>query len=71
MSVFRILSFLYLLLYIGLFVYIGVEHGIYKALWYVGLIPVIAAAAGGLLILRRTIRRGRARGTLASLTESM
>ncbi|WNR44425.1 patatin-like phospholipase family protein [Paenibacillus roseipurpureus] len=62
----RVLSFGYVLLYLALFVYIGVEQDFYKAIWYVGLIPLIIAALGGLLLLRRITKR-KSKGTVAAL----
>lgn len=68
-SLSRMLSFCYLLLYLAVFVYIGVEHGFYKAIWYVGLIPVMIAASGGVVLLRRRIKKSKRKGTIASLKD--
>ena len=60
----------YLLLYLAVFVYIWVHHGVFEAIWYVGLIPVLLVSIGGVLFLRRRVAKGKRKGTMASLNES-
>lgn|GEM_PF-3115046 len=63
------ISLLYLLLYAALFVYISIERGILQALLYLGLIPLLVAAIGGILLLPRIVRRGNRKGTMAGLRD--
>ena len=66
----RALSLSYLLLYMAVFVYIWVHHGIFEAVWYVGLIPVLLASLGGVAYLLRRVAKGKRKGTVAALNES-
>ncbi|MWC30246.1 patatin-like phospholipase family protein [Paenibacillus sp. MMS18-CY102] len=66
----RLLSFVYLLLYLALFVYVWANHGVNKAILYVGFIPVVIAVFGGILLLRRRVAKGKRKGTMASLNGS-
>lgn len=60
-------SLSYLLLYLAVFVYIWVHHGVYEAIWYVGFIPVLLVSLGGVLFLRRHVAKSKRKGTMASL----
>ncbi|EFM11132.1 Patatin [Paenibacillus curdlanolyticus YK9] len=66
----RLLSLGYLLLYLAVFVYIWIQHGAEDAFWYVGLIPVLIVSLGGVVLLRRRVAKGKRKGTMASLVES-
>ncbi|WP_377600154.1 patatin-like phospholipase family protein [Paenibacillus gansuensis] len=67
MTISRFISLGYLLLYAAVFSYIGIHHGFYEALWYVGLIPVVIISVGGALFIRRRVASGKRKGTVASL----
>ncbi|KQX68455.1 patatin-like phospholipase family protein [Paenibacillus sp. Root444D2] len=62
-------SLSYLLLYLAVFIYIWVHHGVYEAIWYVGFIPVLLVSLGGVLFLQRHVAKGKRKGTMASLKE--
>lgn len=66
----RWISLSYLLLYLTVFVYIWIHHGVYEAIWYVGIIPVLLVSLGGVLFLRRHVAKGKRNGTMASLNDS-
>lgn len=66
----RAISLSYLLLYLAVFVYIWINNGVYEAIWYVGIIPILLVSLGGVLLLKRRVAKGKRNGTMASLYES-
>ncbi|WP_317970032.1 patatin-like phospholipase family protein [Paenibacillus sp. CCS19] len=59
----------YSLFYLTILAFISVRHGLYDAIWYVVLFPIIAATLGGTLLLKRQIAKGKRKGTMASLAK--